>query len=103
MTFVGRNDGGARLYGALGNDPSMEEFGANRMQAESVDRTRYNPIDLTNEHGSYDDPNSESLYNIAAVVAGDRIWPSPPSHASTSRSSRRTPRSRSGVGASVFR
>lgn len=82
VTFLGHNDGGARLYGALGDDPSMEEFGANRMQAESVGRTRNNPFDVTNEHGSYYDPNSESLYNISAVVAGepDLVVPADPRH-----------------------
>ena len=46
------------------NDPAAESFGANRFRAELVDR-EWAP---GKHHGGYDDKDSESLYNIAAIV-----------------------------------
>lgn len=71
ITWLGHNDGiTVRLYGALGNDPAMDTFDAQRMQGENLG-SEPGIIDLGNEHGSYYDPRSESLYNISAVVAGE--------------------------------
>ncbi len=51
----------------MGNDPAEDDFGANRFQAESLDRDdRWNVAD----HGRYYDQNTESLYNIAAITTG---------------------------------
>ena len=51
----------------MGNDPAEDNFGANRFQAESLDRDdRWNVAD----HGRYYDQNTESLYNIAAITTG---------------------------------
>jgi hypothetical protein len=49
------------------NDPAEEDFGANRFRAERVDRDSVGGLD---NHGGYDDRNSEGLYNIGAIVAG---------------------------------
>ena len=71
MTFRGRNDGGARLsvpWATIRRWRSSERT-ACRPGASTAPGTT--PSTLTNEHGSYDDPNSESLDNIAAVVAGE--------------------------------
>lgn len=64
----------------LGIDPADEAFGAQRMQAQSVDQGT--PLNVPAEHGRYTDPNSESLYNIAAVVAGegDEVLPADGRH-----------------------
>jgi len=52
----------------MGNDPAEDDFGANRFQAESVDRgAGWNIAD----HGRYYQRNSESLHNIAAIITGN--------------------------------
>jgi len=48
-------------------DPAEADFGAQRFQAERVERHSGSPLD---NHGGYDDPNSEGLYNIGAIVTG---------------------------------
>jgi Alpha/beta hydrolase len=51
----------------MGNDPSEDTFGANRFQAENVDRgDDWN----TDDHSRYYDQDTESLYNIAAITTG---------------------------------
>ncbi|MGH3453383.1 MAG: alpha/beta hydrolase [Nocardioidaceae bacterium] len=51
----------------MGNDPAEDDFGANRFQAENVDRGgRWNIAD----HSRYYDQNTESLYNVAAITTG---------------------------------
>jgi Alpha/beta hydrolase len=51
----------------MGNDPAEDDFGANRFQAENVDRGgRWN----IGDHSRYYDQNTESLYNIAAITTG---------------------------------
>nr|WP_241248768.1 alpha/beta hydrolase [Nocardioides sp. KC13] len=55
--------------GGLGNDPAEDDFGANRFQAEDVDRGDY--VRTFPQHTSYFDHDTESLYNIARVVNGD--------------------------------
>lgn len=52
----------------LGTDPSSEEFGATRFEAEDVDRAWHR--NTGDAHGSYLDHDTESLYNIARVVDG---------------------------------
>lgn len=52
----------------MGNDPSEDEFSANRFQAESVDRQAGLNTD---DHGRYYDRNTESLHNVAAIVTGE--------------------------------
>lgn len=70
VTYFGHNDGiTIRLYGALGNDPAMDTFAANRIDAENFDRG--SPLKVTTEHGSYYEQDSESLYNVGAIVAGE--------------------------------
>ncbi|MBS45176.1 MAG: hypothetical protein CMH83_18800 [Nocardioides sp.] len=51
----------------LGTDPSSDDFGATRFEAESADRSWHLDPD---EHSRYYDPDSESLYNIGRVVDG---------------------------------
>ena len=78
----------------LGNDPSEDDFGANRFRAEDPSRlpvTNYgglvgdvqhtvDPLHLSDaamkalsmgQHSNYFDPNTESLDNIGRIVAGD--------------------------------
>ena len=58
----------------MGNDPSEDAFGANRMQAEYPERTTDGPLNVPGTidgHSHYYDPGSESLYNVAAVVGGE--------------------------------
>ena len=52
----------------LGTDPSSEDFGATRFDAERVDRGH--TIWLGDAHSSYLNHDTESLYNIAQVVDG---------------------------------
>ena len=52
----------------MGNDPSEDAFDANRFRAENVDRGDSWNID---DHGRYFSADSESLYNVSAVVTGD--------------------------------
>lgn len=57
----------------LGDDPSSDDFGARRFEAEAVDRDLARP-DLWNslaDHSKYFDHDSESLSNIAQVVNAD--------------------------------
>ncbi|GAB2881694.1 alpha/beta hydrolase [Nocardioides pacificus] len=57
----------------LGNDPSSDDFGAQRFQAEAVDRDLVRP-DFWNsleDHSKYFDHDSESLANIAQIVNAD--------------------------------
>lgn len=52
----------------LGVDPSSEDFGAHRFEAESVDRNgMFRNFD---DHVRYFDRNSESLYNLGLIVDG---------------------------------
>jgi hypothetical protein len=49
----------------------MDDFGATRITAERDGRgSLVNPLDLPREHQSQFQPGSESLYNVAAIVAG---------------------------------
>jgi hypothetical protein len=60
----------------LGNDPSEDAFGANRIQAESVDREGgdgdrgIGDINV-DDHGRYYREDTESLYNVGAIVGGE--------------------------------
>ena len=51
----------------LGVDPSSEDFGATRFEAESTDRNHLR--DIAN-HSRYYEPDSESLYNLGRIVDG---------------------------------
>lgn len=51
----------------LGRDPSTEDFGAHRFEAESVDRGWH--VNTT-DHERYFDRDSESLYNLGRIVDG---------------------------------
>lgn len=64
----------------MGNDPSEDEFHAQRFQAEAVDRgdqlalvDRWGAVDPLNfgDHSKYVSSGSESLYNTAAIVVGE--------------------------------
>lgn len=77
--YVGRNsrDGVAFLGDegwvgkgpvGLGTDPSSENFDATRFEAEDTDRG--DNRDYSDSHGSYLEPDSESLYNIGRIVDG---------------------------------
>jgi hypothetical protein len=46
-------------------DPADDDFGARRFRAERVDRDG-----AGSNHGGYDDTDSEGLYNVGAIVAG---------------------------------
>ncbi|MBC2931629.1 alpha/beta hydrolase [Nocardioides sp. zg-1228] len=52
----------------LGTDPSSEDFGAQRFEAEDVDRSWIR--NTGDAHSSYLDPDTESLYNIGLIVDG---------------------------------
>jgi len=54
----------------LGDDPSEDSFEARRFRAEGVDRHGGGPPGNADDHGDYYDEDSESLYNIAAIVSG---------------------------------
>lgn len=70
----------------MGNDPSEDDFGAHRFQAENVNRLTGTHIDTHNpanstindwnvvDHSRYYDPNTESLYNVSAIVTGNYQW-----------------------------
>jgi uncharacterized protein YoxC len=61
--------GSHTLGGAgMGNDTVEDDMGANRFQAESTTR---GDVRWFGDHSKYFEPNSESLYNISQVVAGD--------------------------------
>lgn len=52
----------------LGDDPAEDDFGAQRFRAESTDR----PVFLdVGEHSRYFEHDSESLYNLSQIVAGN--------------------------------
>lgn len=61
-------NGGTLLGAGLGDDPSEDDFGANRFQAEATDR---GDVRWFGDHSKYFDPSSESLYNISQIVNGD--------------------------------
>lgn len=77
--YVGRNsrdgvaffgdEGAYHNPGGLGRDPSYEDFGATRFEAENIDRSRFRNYD--DDHGAYFDTDSESLYNLGRIVDGD--------------------------------
>ncbi|WP_289016941.1 alpha/beta hydrolase [uncultured Aeromicrobium sp.] len=52
----------------LGLDPTDEDFGAQRFQAENVARGTH---DWIWDHNQYYQPNTESLYNMGQIVAGN--------------------------------
>jgi len=52
----------------LGVDPSSEDFGAHRFEAESVNRADH--IRNIDDHTRYYDRDSESLYNLGRIVDG---------------------------------
>lgn len=52
----------------MGNDPAENDFGALRFQAESVDRGRVYNLE---DHQRYYDQDTESLFNIGAIVTGE--------------------------------
>ncbi len=52
----------------LGNDPSSEDFGATRFEAEDVDRSWHR--NAGDAHSSYLDNDTESLYNLGLIVDG---------------------------------
>ncbi|GAA3928422.1 alpha/beta hydrolase [Microbacterium soli] len=59
----------SQLFGlGLGVDPSSEDFGAHRFEAESVDRADH--IRNTDDHTRYYERDSESLYNLGRIVDG---------------------------------
>lgn len=54
----------------LGNDPAMDGYdGSTRFHAE-VAGINLNPLDILDEHTSYFNKGSESLYSIADIVSG---------------------------------
>ncbi|HEU4812385.1 MAG TPA: alpha/beta hydrolase [Nocardioides sp.] len=59
--------GSATSGGGLGTDPSTDDFGARRFEAESDDRA---VVASLSEHDRYFDPGSESLHNISEIVTG---------------------------------
>ncbi len=63
--WVGLGNVGA----GLGNDPAEDDFGANRFQAESVNRHDW--LRNFDDHSRYYEDGSESLYNIGQIVVGD--------------------------------
>lgn len=58
------------VWDPLGQDPSSESFGANRFQAEDVSRDEGGAVDF-GQHSKYYNENTESLYNLAAIVTGN--------------------------------
>lgn len=66
VTFFG-DEGWYHNPGGLGVDPSSEDFGAQRFEAESVDRGDFRNFD---DHSRYYDHESESLYNLGKIVDG---------------------------------
>ncbi len=63
----GTLDLGTLLGAGLGDDPAGDSFGATRFQAESMQRGRLDGFDA---HDAYLDRDSESLYNVAAILTG---------------------------------
>lgn len=69
VAFLG-DEGWARkdwVEAGLGLDPSSEDFGAQRFQAEAADRGGSRNFD---DHSKYYDRDSESLYNLGRIVDG---------------------------------
>ncbi|TNM38559.1 hypothetical protein FHP29_15100 [Nocardioides albidus] len=66
VTLFG-DEGAYHNPGGLGVDPSSEDFGAQRFEAESVDRSS---VVNTDDHSRYYDHDSESLYNLGKIVDG---------------------------------
>lgn len=61
--------GGRTAFGAgLGNDPSEDDFGARRFEAEDTTRSGWHRG--VGQHGNYFNVDTESLYNIGRVVDG---------------------------------
>lgn len=61
--------GGRTVFGAgLGNDPSEDDFGAQRFEAEDTTRSGWYPG--VGQHGNYFNPDTESLHTITAVGEG---------------------------------
>lgn len=54
--------------GGLGDDPAEDDFGAQRVRAESVTRAEGVGLD---DHAGYFDHDTESLWNISQVVTGN--------------------------------
>ena len=55
----------------LGDDPSEESFNAQRFHAESIGRDGGDAPGNTDDHGYYFEADSESLFNIGAIVGGE--------------------------------
>lgn len=63
------DEGWVGKFGAgLGTDPSSEDFGATRFEAERTDREWHTGVG--DAHGSYLRHDTESLYNIGLIVDG---------------------------------
>ncbi|SJN29374.1 hypothetical protein FM104_06475 [Microbacterium esteraromaticum] len=59
-----------QLFGlGLGVDPSSEDFGAHRFEAESTERASH--VRNFDDHVRYYDRDSESLYNLGLIVGGN--------------------------------
>jgi hypothetical protein len=67
VAFLG-DEGSYHNPGGLGIDPSSEDFGATRFQAESEHRNGWRDIE---NHSRYYDHDSESLYNLGRIVDGE--------------------------------
>lgn len=68
VAFLGDEGWVGRGPVGLGTDPSSEGFGATRFEAE--DTGREDNRDFGDSHGSYLEPDSESLYNLGRIVDG---------------------------------
>lgn len=69
VTYLGTEGaiGMSTLAGlGLGHNPADEDFGANRFQAEAIDRGATPSFD---DHVKYFETDSESLHNIGAIIA----------------------------------
>lgn len=71
VTFLGGQGWANFSDVSLGNDPAEDDFGANRFQAESVDRNDVRGLAASmDDHSRYYDASSESLYNMGTIVTG---------------------------------
>ncbi|HYJ70016.1 MAG TPA: alpha/beta hydrolase [Nocardioidaceae bacterium] len=61
---------GTGMPAPLGNDPAEDTFGANRFRAEDVQREDWPAVPSFDPHGRYFNHDSESLYNMGAIVTG---------------------------------
>ncbi|MCY7402569.1 MAG: alpha/beta hydrolase [Nocardioides sp.] len=68
VAFLGDEGWAGKPWVGLGNDPSSEDFGATRFEAENVDRPWY--PNFGESHGSYLDHDTESLYHLGLIVDG---------------------------------